>query len=231
MSSKIGQLKPFMIEDKKEGPTNSVSETTANKWKGCILANIKKEEKWLPHISTSWAQKKVPNRGFTGVDAATKCTQVDAMLEYISQYAPNALYRDITKQATSLEAIWTLIRNWAGLKTSGCKQQTYFKVKHSFDPNGELSTTDFFFFLRNAKEDCLLLSENSGGKIKFRGTLSNIYPSSISTSILPKITAYGKAKLPTKSPKPDPSSTEQAATFKTPLQVLHGRLTSRSTLS
>ena len=92
MSSKIGQLKPFMIEDKKEGPTNSVSETTANKWKGCILANIRKEEKWLPHISTSWAQKKVPNGGFTGVDAATKCTQVDpgeerSIVNYLATYS------------------------------------------------------------------------------------------------------------------------------------------------
>ena len=44
-SSKAGQLKPFRIEEKKEGPDNSVSETTANKWQGCMLANIKKEEK------------------------------------------------------------------------------------------------------------------------------------------------------------------------------------------
>ena len=44
-STKAGQLKPFMIEEKKDGPNRTISEVTANKWQGCILANIKKEEK------------------------------------------------------------------------------------------------------------------------------------------------------------------------------------------
>ena len=58
-SSKAGQLKPFMIEEKKEGPDNVISEVTANKWKGSILANIKKEEKWVTLISRTWEPKKV----------------------------------------------------------------------------------------------------------------------------------------------------------------------------
>ena len=53
-SSKIGQLKPFMLEEKKEGPNNTISEVTANKWKGAILANIKKEEKWVSLIPRTW---------------------------------------------------------------------------------------------------------------------------------------------------------------------------------
>ena len=151
MSSKIGQLKPFMIEEKKEGPSRSVSEVTANKWQGCMLANIKKEEKWSPLIGKTWGPKKTANRGLAGATADADCAQIDMMLEYVSQYAPNALYRDITLRATSLTAVWTLVRNWAGLKTSGCKQHTYFTVKQSFDPNGDLTPTDFFFSLRNAK--------------------------------------------------------------------------------
>ena len=102
-TSKVGQLKPFMIEEKKEGPNNSISEVTANKWKGSIIANIKKEEKWVALISQTWEPKKITNRGLTGNDAAAKATQIDLMLEYVSQYAPNALYRDITKRATSLK--------------------------------------------------------------------------------------------------------------------------------
>jgi len=61
-TSKIGQLKPFMIEEKKEGPTRSVSEVTANKWQGCMLANIKKEEKWTTLIEKTWKTKKTENR-------------------------------------------------------------------------------------------------------------------------------------------------------------------------
>ena len=47
-TTKAGQLKSFMIEEKKDGPNRTVSKVTANKWQGCITANIKKEEKWLP---------------------------------------------------------------------------------------------------------------------------------------------------------------------------------------
>ena len=130
---KAGQLKPFMLEEKKDAHSRSVSEVTFNKWQGCMLANIKKEEKWLQLLSTTWQSKKTENRGFTGADADSKATQVDMMLEYIAQFAPNHLYRDITNRATSLSAIWTLVRNWAGLKTSGCKQQTYYAMKTSFE--------------------------------------------------------------------------------------------------
>ena len=45
VNTKAGHLKPFMIEEKKDGLNRTVSEVTANKWQGCILANIKKEEK------------------------------------------------------------------------------------------------------------------------------------------------------------------------------------------
>ena len=168
-SSKVGQLKPFMIEEKKEDPNTAVSEVTANKWKGSMLAIIRKEEKWAPLISKTWHPKKTAHRGFQGSDAANNSNLVDAMLEYVSQYAPNALYRDIEKRTTSLDAVWTLVRNWAGLKTSGCKQQVYFRVKKSFSSSSDLSPTDFFFSLRNAKEDCLLFSRNNGGKITFQG--------------------------------------------------------------
>ena len=170
-SSKVGHLKPFMLEDKKDALTRSVSEVTANKWQGCMIANIKKEEKWIPFLSSTWGTKKTINRGFTGEKATFDASQVDLLLEYVAQYAPNHLYRDITNRSTSLSAVWILIRNWAGLKTSGCKQQTYYSVKKSFDPNGDLTATDFFFTLRTAKEDCLLLSDAKGGKIKFHGTL------------------------------------------------------------
>ena len=198
-SSKAGQLKPFMLEDKKDAHTRSISEVTANKWQGCMLANIKKEEKWLPFLSKTWKPKKIKNRGFSGDSAVTDANQVDLLLEYIAQYAPNHLYRDITSRVTSLSAVWTLIRNWAGLKTSGCKQQTYFSVKNSFDPNGELIATDFFFTLRNAKEDCLLLSAASGGKIRLNGNLptedEDLTPTLESDIVLDWMYAVGGSKL------------------------------------
>ena len=64
-----------------------------------------------------------------------------------------------------------LIRNWARLKTSSCKQQVYYSVKRNYDPNSDYSPTDLFFSLRNAKEDCLLLFAAHGGKISFQGSI------------------------------------------------------------
>ena len=130
-----------------------------------------KRSKLVTLISLTWVPKKYKNRNFTGANAAANSSKVDEMLEYLSQYTSNALYRDIAKKATSLEAVWTLVRNWAGLKTSGCKQQSYFKVKHSFVHSEENFLTDFFFALRDAKEDCLLISGANGGKITFHGDL------------------------------------------------------------
>ena len=93
------------------------------------------------------------------------------MLEYVSQFAPNCLYRDITSRATSLNDVWKLVRNWAGLKSSGCKQLVYFNTKKSFSNLQDTPPTDFYFSLRNAKEDCLLLSRASGGNVNFNGSI------------------------------------------------------------
>ena len=94
-----------MLEEKKEGASRTVSETTLNKWKGCILADLKKEEKWIPFISNKWKPKKISNRGLSGTSAEEDSTQIDTLLEYVSQYAPNALYRDITQRSTSLDEL------------------------------------------------------------------------------------------------------------------------------
>ena len=129
MASKVGQLKPFYLEEKKEGPSQSISDATFTKWQGSILSNIRKEDKWTPFISRTWSHKKEPNRGFTSNTAEADSKQVDLMLAYIAQYALSVLYRDITQRSTSLESVWTVIRQWAGLKSSGCKHYTYYQLK------------------------------------------------------------------------------------------------------
>ena len=44
-----------------------------------MIANIKKEEKWIPFLSPkTWKVKKSINRGFTGAEAAAQATQVDS---------------------------------------------------------------------------------------------------------------------------------------------------------
>ena len=95
LASKVGVLKPFRIEDRKDA-NNRVSETTANKWKGSVLQNIRKEPRWNPLLDLTWRPKKIPNRGpeprpaaegpppVPAVPAAEVAADVDSMLEYIS---------------------------------------------------------------------------------------------------------------------------------------------------
>ena len=195
MASKVGHLKPFYIEEKKEGPNQTVSDATFNKWQGSILANIRKEERWATVMTLTWQAKKVTNRGVTVENAQ----QIDLMLAYIAQYAPSVLYRDITQRATDLNSVWTLIRNWAGLKSSGCKHYVYYQLKQNYERNGDLSQNDFFFALRNAKEDCLLLSDTNGGTVTFRGNIpttdEDLTPTLESDIVLDWLHALGGSKL------------------------------------
>ena len=55
----------------------------------------------------SFEAKKTANRGLARADTAATRAQVVLMHEYVSQYVPNMLYRDITQRATSLTAVST----------------------------------------------------------------------------------------------------------------------------
>ena len=198
MAKKAGQLKPFLIEEKREGPLNNISEATANKWIGNLTANIKKDENWLRLITATWGKKKSHNRGYPDDDDIS-ANHVQQMLEYVSQFAPNCLYRDITARATSLNEVWLLVRQWAGLKSSGCKQLVYVNIKKSFTNAQDMPPTDFYFALRNAKEDCLLLSRASGGKVTFNGTVphddEDLSPTLENDVVLDWLEAIGGNKL------------------------------------
>ena len=117
-----------------------------------------------------WCAKKVPDRGFSD-DNKAKALQVDAILEYIAQFAPGCLYRDITNRATSIKQVFETVREWAGLQSIGSCHQTYYQTKRSFKNDPESSPVDFYYELRNAKEDCLLRSATHGGTVKYKGKI------------------------------------------------------------
>ena len=72
-------------------------------------------------------------------------------------------------------------------------------MRKSYVSNGDLSPTDFFFQLRNAKEDCLLLSRHNGGQIKFNGIVpqedEELSPTMESDVVLDWLEALGGQKL------------------------------------
>ena len=162
--SKAATLKPFHLEDKKNSD-GSVSEATVARWENVILRNIRKEDMWKLHVTTTWDTSKI-HKGFEDEGKEKKAEEVESMLAYVAQYAPEAIFRDITKRCDSLKEVWTTIREWAGVKIKGSKHQQYNQLRQSYVHGEELSATDFFYQLRNAKEDCLL-SNNS--KVSFKG--------------------------------------------------------------
>ena len=72
-------------------------------------------------------------------------------------------------------------------------------MKNSYDKHGDLTPTDFYFSLRNAKEDCLLLSADHGGKIIFQGSVptedEDLTPTLESDVVLDWLDALGGVKL------------------------------------
>ena len=160
--------KPYLLEDCKASPHDKITEVEFDRWQGVILANIKKNPKFLPILSTTWQKSSSVNRGLVDDEngtAAEKAKQVDALLAHISHYGPSALQRDINKRCTSLDTVWESIRTWAGLKISGNSLLAYFKACQTYDED-VISTTDFYYKLFNLKEDCLLIKNSD---IKFEG--------------------------------------------------------------
>ena len=71
MASKGGHLKLFYLEYKKEGSAQTVTDATFAKWQGCVLSNIRKEQKSAPFVVTEWGTKKAQNRGLNSDTAVT----------------------------------------------------------------------------------------------------------------------------------------------------------------
>jgi hypothetical protein len=170
MADKVGSMKPKPIEDFKAGPHDTISEAQYERWQGVVLSNIRKHEKWSPLVVKQWTKKSTVNRGITvnddsGQTPAVQAGHIDSLLQFVSHYGPAALQREIQTRSPSLEAVWKLIKTWAGIKSTGTSHQAYYHAKKSYDPT-TISHTDFYYKLVNAKEDCLLRTD---GDVRYEG--------------------------------------------------------------
>ena len=159
-------MKPYRLDDRKSSK-QSLTEIDLSQWKEVIVSNIKAEAEWKPLLNRTWKEKKITNRGFGDESGDEKdATNLDSMLTFIATYGPSSVFREITQRSTSMTEVWEVIRKWAGLRTSGSKHLTYSKLKRSYDPTSNQSPQEFYYALRDAKEDCLLLANSN---IKFKG--------------------------------------------------------------
>ena len=105
-------IQPFYLEDKQEGPNYKVPEASVNEWHNSIITNIKREEQWHKFLPTGskpdWKQRRNINRGFNESTKTVDALQLDAMLEFITLYAPDCLYCNISN-IYFLHIVWQII--------------------------------------------------------------------------------------------------------------------------
>ena len=165
--STMSKMKPYRLDDRKSSKS-VLTEIDLAQWKEVILAHIKAEENWLPLVTRTWGAKKVANRGLAGDDPPGDAVKLEAMLAFIATYAPSSVFREITQRCKSLADVWNIIRKWAGIRASGSKHLTYSKLRKAWDPNGNQSFQEYYYALRDAKEDCLITVTSA---IKFNGAV------------------------------------------------------------
>ena len=161
-------VKLFNLQERKNA-TGTVTEVDIYQWKNTLIDNLKRETDYAEHClpTSRWGLEKTPNRGFEDEiegdgTARLKADQVDSMLTKIASYAPKSIVREIIRRTTKLEDIWSVAKDWAGIKSTGTKHLEYFKVKKSYQKwDKEESPQEYFYRLRDAMEDTLIRREDN----------------------------------------------------------------------
>ena len=163
MANQYKSSKLFNLEERKRQTGRSITEVDVFQWKSTILEELRKNAQFTNHLksTSTWKPPKVANRGFHGGDAETQSKQVDDLLTKIASYAPACLVRAISKRTTCLEDIWSLVRDWAGIQTTGSKHLDYYRVKRSWKVDDDESKQEFFYRLKDSMEDTLLLQSDN----------------------------------------------------------------------
>ena len=155
--------KLFNLEDRKRQTGKPTTEVDIFQWKSTLLEELRKNDQFTDHLkpTSAWQSPKVENRGFTGTDAEKKSKQVDDLLTKVASYSPSCLVRAISKRTSSLEDIWSLVRDWAGIQTTGSRHLDYYRVKRSWKPDGDETKQEFFYRLKDSMEDTLISSADN----------------------------------------------------------------------
>ena len=168
MAGNSKSVKLFNLEDRKS-QNGSITEVDIFQWKNKLLDNLKREANFADHCTEAsrWDVEKVANRGFVEPDPADgsvkkKADQVTSMLTKIASYSPRTIVQEIARRTKCLADVWNIARVWAGIQSSGSKHVDYYKVKMSYRKvDKEETKQEFFYRLRDAMEDTLVLSSDN----------------------------------------------------------------------
>ena len=163
MAGQYKSSKLFNLDDRKRQTGRPITEVDVFQWKSTLLEELRKNAQFTNHLksTSAWKSPKVTNRGFQGAEAEAHSKQVDDLLTKIASYAPSCLVRAISKRTTCLEDIWSLVRDWAGIQTTGSKHLDYYRVKRSWKADADESKQEFFYRLKDSMEDTLLLRSDN----------------------------------------------------------------------
>ena len=198
MANSYKSSKLFNIEDRKRHTGKPTTEVDIFQWRSTLLEELRKNDQFTDHLknTATWKPPKHDNRGFVGADAEKKAKQVDDMLTKIASYSPSCLVRAISKRTTCLEDIWALVRDWAGIQTTGSRHLNYYRVKHSWKPDDEESKQEFFYRLKDSMEDTLIMaSDNIAEDGRRISEDEDMTPCINSTVVMDWIEAIGGAPL------------------------------------
>jgi hypothetical protein len=98
--------------------TEEESFSSFSSWKNTILYNLRKEDEFKQFLKedhpVTWQvlTSQNPKRGFTGTGAEEKAGELNSMLGFISSYAPPFLATTIERNCTSIENVWSSIREY-----------------------------------------------------------------------------------------------------------------------
>ena len=150
--------KLFNLDDRKRQTGKAITEVDIFQWKSTLLEELRKNLQFTDHLqpTATWKPPKVAHHGFADADAESKSKQVNDLLTQISSCSPSCLARVFSKLTGCLKDIWTLVRDWAGIQTTGSRHLDYFGVKKSWKSDSDETHLEFFYRLKDSMEDTLL---------------------------------------------------------------------------
>ena len=98
------------------------------KWQSNLKFHLSLRNEFAPFLDAEWSTVAITNRGLVNdtdavaenqrKTAAQKKIILERMLEFIGQFAPSLLYREILKNSTCLNWVWTRIQRHYGFVQS-----------------------------------------------------------------------------------------------------------------
>ncbi len=121
--------------------------TSYSKWQSNLRFHLSIRNEFAPYLETQWSTAATANRGLIDdgdpIEVANRKTAVqknimlERMLEFVAQYAPSLLYRDIIKKSTSIAWVWTRIRRHYGFVQSEVNFLNLHQIKRKDDERYE----------------------------------------------------------------------------------------------